>query len=147
MNRAKIRLLRRLEINKTVYGRNEYNDLYHWTARYAFKMQLDVATSSDSGRVTRQDTLPTSDVEEIYVCRRTMLQQLQAANEDRYNVVFVDPDVFVLDDLRGVFDHYGFDYMTTISENPVQPINGAMHFVRAHRYGGALDVLSGVLNS
>ena len=69
-----------------------------------------------------------------------------AEGEDRYNVVFLDPDVFVLGDIQEVFDHSGFDYATTISENMFQPVNGAMHFVRAHRYGAATDVLKGVLS-
>lgn len=67
--------------------------------------------------------------------------------QDSYNVVFLDPDVFVLDDIQDVFDHGSFDYATTISENSIQPINGAMHFVRAHHYGAAIDVLRGVIAS
>ena len=76
-----------------------------------------------------------------------MLEKLVEEGEDGHNVVFLDPDVFVLADVQEVFQQGTFDYATTISENPVQPINGAMHFVRAHRYIQAVEVLKGVLSS
>jgi len=75
-----------------------------------------------------------------------MLEKLLGEGHDGYNVVFLDPDVFVLADVQEVFQQAEFDYATTISENPEQPINGAMHFVRAHRYPQAVDVLKGVLS-
>lgn len=75
-----------------------------------------------------------------------MLEKLQAEGQQHLNVVFLDPDIFVLDDIQEVFEFGSFDYMTTISENPEQPINGAMHFVRGHHYGAAIDVLKGVLS-
>jgi hypothetical protein len=76
-----------------------------------------------------------------------MLEKLIGEGQDGYNVVFLDPDVFVLADVQEVFQLGGFDYATTISENPVQPVNGAMHFVKAHHYLQAVDVLKGVLSS
>jgi len=33
----------RVNIDKRVYGRNEYNDFYHWTARYLLKPNDDTA--------------------------------------------------------------------------------------------------------
>ena len=75
-----------------------------------------------------------------------MLEKLQAEGNDGYNVVFLDPDIYVLDDVQEVFENGAFDYATTISENPEQPVNGAMHFVRARHYGSAIDVLKGVLS-
>lgn len=77
--------------------------------------------------------------------RYSFLEKLRDEGHDNYNVVFLDPDVFVLDDIHEVFQHGGFDYATTISEGEMQPVNGAMHFVRARHYTGAIDVLKGVL--
>ena len=74
------------------------------------------------------------------------MEKLVAEGNDHYNVVFLDPDVFVLDDIHEVFEQEGFDYATTISEGEMQPINGAMHFVRAGHYTGAVDSLKGVLS-
>ncbi len=82
-----------------------------------------------------------------FSCRYSMLEKLVDEVQDSHNVVFLDPDVFVLDDLQEVFHQGNFDYATTISENPVQPVNGAMHFVRAHRYPQAVEILKGVLSS
>jgi len=76
-----------------------------------------------------------------------MLEKLLEEGQDGHNVVFLDPDVFVLADVQEVFQQNAFDYATTISKNPVQPVNGAMHFVPAHRYLQAVEVLKGVLSS
>ena len=46
------------------FGRNEYNDFYHWTARYSF------------------------------------LEKLQAEGQEHYNIVFMDPDIYVVDDIQ-----------------------------------------------
>ena len=56
---AQVDVLHRLNIDKAKFGRNEYNDLYHWAARYS------------------------------------MLEKLAAEGNDKYNVVFMDPDVLV----------------------------------------------------
>ena len=34
----------RIDIDKKVYGRNEYNDFYHWTARHVFQYANPFAT-------------------------------------------------------------------------------------------------------
>ena len=59
-------------------------------------------------------------------------------------MVFVDPDVLVIGDLGEAFA-VPYDYAVTISEGAQQPINGAMHFVHAQRYQGAIDIIKGVL--
>ena len=38
-----------------------------------------------------------------------------------------------------------YDYAVTISEGAQQPINGAMHFVHAGQYEGAVAIIKGVL--
>ena len=101
-------MLHRLNIDKSKFGRNEYNDLYHWAARYS------------------------------------MLEKLAAEGADKYNVVFMDPDVLVIGDLGEAFTK-PYDYAVTISEGAQQPINGAMHFVHAHQYAGAVAIIKGVL--
>lgn len=80
------------------------------------------------------------------MCRYTFLEKLRDEGKDQYNIVFLDPDVFILDDIHEVFEQEGFDYATTISEGVMQPINGAMHFVKARHYTGAIDILKGVLS-
>ena len=50
-----------------------------------------------------------------------------------YNVVYIDPDILIMDDLHDIFERE-FDYSVTISENEEQPINGAMHFVPKGKY-------------
>ena len=79
------------------FGRNAYNDLYHWTARYSY------------------------------------LEKLISEGRENYNVVYIDPDILIMDDLHGIFER-SFDYSVTISENEDQPINGAMHFVPKGKY-------------
>ena len=37
-------------------------------------------------------------------CRYSMLEKLQAEGQEQYNVVFMDPDIYVVDDLQEVFD-------------------------------------------
>ena len=50
-----------------------------------------------------------------------------------YNVVYIDPDILIIQDLHSLFER-DFDYLMTISENEEQPINGAMHFVPKGKY-------------
>ena len=50
-----------------------------------------------------------------------------------YNVVYIDPDILIIQDLHSLFER-DFDYLQTISENEEQPINGAMHFVPKGKY-------------
>lgn len=76
--------------------------------------------------------------------RYSMLEKLAADKADSYNVVFMDPDIFVIGDLSELFT-YEFDYAATISEGEAQPINGAMHFVRAGNYAPAIRILKDVL--
>lgn len=56
----------------------------------------------------------------------------------------MDPDVLVIGDLGEAFAA-PFDYAVTISEGAAQPINGAMHFVHAQQYAGAIATIKGVL--
>ena len=67
-----------------------------------------------------------------------------AEGDDSYNVVFMDPDIFVIGDLSTLFT-WSFDYAATISSGYEQPINGAMHFVRAQHYAPAVQILKDVL--
>ena len=67
-----------------------------------------------------------------------------AEGNDNYNVVFMDPDIFVIGDLSELFN-WNFDYAATISSGDDQPINGAMHFVRAKKYAPAVQILKDVL--
>ena len=59
-------------------------------------------------------------------------------------MVFMDPDVLVVGDLGEAFAA-PYDYAVTISEGSAQPINGAMHFVHARQYAGAIATIKGVL--
>lgn len=99
----------RIDVDKTKFGRNAYNDLYHWTARYSF------------------------------------LEKLISEGREMYNVVYIDPDILIMQDLHSVFER-DFDYLMTISENEEQPINGAMHFVPKGKYHQAVAYIKGVLS-
>ena len=76
--------------------------------------------------------------------RYSMLEKLMADGDDAHNVVFMDPDIFVIGDLSELFS-WNFDYAATISAGDGQPINGAMHFVRAKKYAPAVQILKDVL--
>ncbi|KAK9816820.1 hypothetical protein WJX72_005362 [[Myrmecia] bisecta] len=100
----------RITIDKKKYGRNVWNDWYHWTARYS------------------------------------MLEKLRDEGKTNYNVVFIDPDVFIIGDFTDQFSRFDFDYGVTISRGPNQPVNGAVHSVKAGHYDKAIELIKGVLS-
>ena len=68
-----------------------------------------------------------------WTARYSFLEKLISEGREHYNVVYIDPDILIMQDLHAVFER-DFDYLMTISENEEQPINGAMHFVPKGKY-------------
>ena len=68
-----------------------------------------------------------------WTARYSFLEKLISEGREHYNVVYIDPDILIMQDLHSVFERE-FDYLMTISENEEQPINGAMHFVPKGKY-------------
>lgn len=68
-----------------------------------------------------------------WTARYSFLEKLISEGREMYNVVYIDPDILIIQDLHSLFER-DFDYLMTISENEEQPINGAMHFVPKGKY-------------
>ena len=103
-------------------------------------ISLAAATAASSTAAAHTNPCRPGNVQ----ARHSMLEKLQEIGDDQYNVVFMDPDIFIVGDLTELFA-WNFDYAATVSAGEGQPINGAMHFVRAHNYAPAVRILKEVL--
>ena len=118
--------------------------LYHFTSNFAstpFRLRCHLLVLASSNYYNYQEASLLSWVlcrnayNDLYhwTARYSFLEKLISEGREMYNVVYIDPDILIIQDLHSLFER-DFDYLMTISENEEQPINGAMHFVPKGKY-------------